>query len=122
VYLRLEPVSWTQEIRDYQDIKVEGRFLRARCKPRPGSDLRLSNNTKLTDLIVDLGILGKEQPVDADGKPLKGIGDFRFYDDSPPHDDIPGMDAFISAILYFIPTCGSKSEMVVMSGAESEST
>ena len=122
MYLRLEPVSWTQEIRDYQDIKVEGRFLRARCKPRPGSDLRLSNNTKLTDLIVDLGILGKEQPVDADGKPLKGIGDFRFYDDSPPHDDIPGMDAFISAILYFIPTCGSKSEMVVMSGAESEST
>jgi hypothetical protein len=105
--LRLEPVSWVQEIRDYPSIKVEGQYLRVSCKPEPGtrSDLRLSNNAKLTDLTAELGIVAGEQPLDAHGKPLKqGIGDFRFHEEMPLSDDgLPGMDAFLSGFLYLKP-------------------
>jgi hypothetical protein len=103
--LRLEPVSWRQEIRDYPSIKVEGRYLVASCKPKSedASDLHLSNNTKLTDLNVELSILAGEQPLDGRGKLLDGIGHFNFSEEMPPRDDLPGMDAFLSGLLYLKP-------------------
>jgi hypothetical protein len=73
LYLRLEPVSWRQEIRDYPSISVEGRYLEASCKAAADSDLRLSNNAKLTDLTVAFSILVGE-PVDA-GWPAPGSED-----------------------------------------------
>jgi hypothetical protein len=36
LYLRLELLSWRQEIRDYPSINVEGRYLVANCKPAWG--------------------------------------------------------------------------------------
>jgi hypothetical protein len=59
-------------------------------------NLRLSNNAKLTDLTVDLGIL-VGQPVDARGEALKHgiIGDVHFRE-VPPRD-------FISACVYLKP-------------------
>jgi len=101
LYLRLEPVSWRQEVRDYPTINVEGRYLAANCKP--DDNLRLSNNVKLTDLTVDFCILSGD-PEDARGRPLeKGvIGDFRFQE-SPPSDDYPGMDPFLSGCVFLKP-------------------
>jgi hypothetical protein len=103
--LLLKPISWRQAIRDYPSIKVEGRYLVASCKPESGarSELRLSNNEKLTDLKVELSILAGE-PVDADDKPLKnGIGHFHFYGEMLPRDGVPGMEAFLSGLLYLKP-------------------
>jgi hypothetical protein len=100
LYLRLEPVSWRQEIRDYPSINVEGRYLVANCKPAADNDLRLSNNVKLTDLSVEFSILiGK--PEDARGEPLKEgiIGDIRFHE-LPPGDDNPGIDPFVSGCVF----------------------
>ena len=95
MYLQLEPVSWRQEIRDYPSINVEGRYLVARCKAAAHSDLRLSDDTKLNDLSIELGILAGK-PVDARGEALKEgtIGDFRFHGEFPP---------FISAVVFLKP-------------------
>jgi hypothetical protein len=103
LYLRLEPLSWRQEIRYYPTITVEGRYLVASCKTIADSHLRLSNNAKLTDLSVELSIL-VGQPVDARGEALKDgiIGDFQFLE-SPPSDYDPRMDPFISACVYLKP-------------------
>jgi len=104
LYLRLEPISWRQEIRDYPTINVEGRYLVASCKAAADADLRLSNNAKLTDLTVELSILVGEQPLDAYDKPLeRGIGEFRFHGEMPSRDDLPGMDPFLSGLFYLKP-------------------
>ena len=103
MYLRLEPISWRQEIRDYPTINVEGRYLVASCKAAADADLRLSNNAKLTALGIELSILIGE-PVDAKGKPLEhGIGEFRFHGELPPRDDLLGMDSFLSGLFYLKP-------------------
>ena len=95
MYLLLEPVSWRQEIRDHPSINVEGRYLVARCKPAANSDLRLSDDTKLNDLSIELSILAGK-PEDARGEALKEgtIGDFRLHGEFPP---------FISALIFLKP-------------------
>jgi hypothetical protein len=56
---------------------VEGRNLKVSCTPAAAPDLLLSNNAKLPDFAVDLGILIGEHPTDGHGNPLKqGIGCF----------------------------------------------
>ena len=113
LYLRLEPLSWGQEIRNYPTINVVGRYLVATCKAAADSDLRLSNDIKLADLTVELSILEGE-PVDARGKRLeRGIGDVYLRE---------GIDPFISVCFYSNRTVtlrsGSKSEMEVMQAAK----
>jgi hypothetical protein len=100
LYLRLEPLSWCQEIRNYPTINVVGRYLAAKCKAAADSDLRLSNNIKLADVTVELSILEGE-PGDAGGKRLdRGIGDV-YFRAVPPSDYEPGIDSFISVCFYF---------------------
>jgi hypothetical protein len=105
LYLRLEPISWRQEIRDYPTINVEGRYLVASCKAAADADLRLSNNAKLTDLTVDLAVLMGEQPMNEDGRLLKqGIGCLFFNDPQAPRDNLPGMlDPLLQGWFYLKP-------------------
>jgi hypothetical protein len=100
LYLRLEPLSWRQEIRNYPTINVVGRYLAAKCKAAADSNLRLSKDINLADLTVELSILEGE-PEDARSKRLeRGIGDVCFKE-MPPNDYDSGIDPFISVCFYF---------------------
>jgi hypothetical protein len=54
-YLYVKPITWTQSIRRYQTIGVNGRYLTTQC--RTDSDLILSDKLKLRDLEINLSFL-----------------------------------------------------------------
>jgi hypothetical protein len=57
-YVYLTPISWSQQIRRYPTINVEGPYLQATC--RTDSDLRLSDGSKLRDFKIPLAIFQGE--------------------------------------------------------------
>jgi hypothetical protein len=54
-YLYLKPVTWTQSIRRYPTIDVNGLYLSARCTTK--SDLILSDKLTLNDLEINFSVL-----------------------------------------------------------------
>jgi hypothetical protein len=57
-YISLRPIRWSQEIRWYPSINVEGRHLRATCTTT--DDLLLSDGQKLRDFEIELSIMDGE--------------------------------------------------------------
>src|SRR5690242_18600694 len=58
-YLNFQPISWSQSIRRYPTINVEGPYLAAPCRTNR-SDLILSDGYRLRDLEISLSILQGE--------------------------------------------------------------
>ena len=52
INISFEPVEWTQEIRDYQDIEIHSRYLRADCRPAPDCDLLLDGVEELRKFAI----------------------------------------------------------------------
>jgi hypothetical protein len=59
-YLYLQPTGWSQQIRRYPRINVEGPYLSVPCRTLPDSDLVLSDGYKLSDLEIALAIFQGE--------------------------------------------------------------
>jgi hypothetical protein len=59
-YVHLEPISWSQEIRRYPSINVEGTCLRLTCKTSGDSDLIMKDGRKLSDFELALHIFAGE--------------------------------------------------------------
>jgi hypothetical protein len=96
--IHLRPVEWQQSVEHYPSINMEGRRFSANFTIERGSELRLSNKMRLTDLAVQIQIFEVTRMQGQMAKlPPGSIGSFSFYDAMPPHDDIPGMDPFLSA-------------------------
>jgi hypothetical protein len=64
-YISLEPIEWTQEIRDYPSINVTGRYLNVICRATANCDVLLNDKIDLRDFqSIPLGILDRESKAD----------------------------------------------------------
>jgi hypothetical protein len=57
LYLRLEPLSWGQEIRNYPTINVVGRYLVATCKAAADSRVRHTSIAMNIVIYLIVGLL-----------------------------------------------------------------
>jgi hypothetical protein len=59
-YLYLKPVEWSQKVRRYPSLNVEGPHSTVTCTSRNNSDLLLSDGYKLSDLQIELAVFQGE--------------------------------------------------------------
>jgi hypothetical protein len=60
----LTPIRWSQQVRRFPKIKVEGRHLTVTCTTSANSDLLLTDGYRLSDFKIELAISPGELPVE----------------------------------------------------------
>ena len=62
-YIYFEPIEWTQEIRDYPNINVRGRYLRVNCRVAANCHVLIDGKIDLRDFTsISIGILDGTPP------------------------------------------------------------